>query len=239
MAAVAPNEPPARRDAHLCGRVARAPTTWGVDGILTRRCSGRPSAHVGPPHISPPQIRRCEDLAMTGKFWGLEEAPAVRDATERPRKNTIERFNEELSVLERPLEDDVEYYDEAPPSARWRKLTAFVLVAGLTVCGSLIVTHHLRARAAVAPPSPAEAPIAAPAKTAPAVAATTLAPPSPLSSSDRQRAAPPALAAAGDAPGARPEARSADADSVKATHRSRHARHRRPASHHHRRPRAT
>ena len=69
---------------------------------------------------------------MTGKFWGLEEAPAVREATERPRKNTIERFNDELSVLERPLEGDVEYYDETPPPARLRKVVAFVLAAGLT-----------------------------------------------------------------------------------------------------------
>ena len=140
---------------------------------------------------------------MTGKFWGLEEAPAVREATERPRKNTIERFNDELSVLERPLEGDVEYYDEAPPSTRWRKLSAFVLVAGLTACASLIIMRHRPAREAVGQPAP------------------MLAPPSPPSSSDRERVAPPALAAAEPAPaaGVAPAAR--------------HARHRKSASRHH------
>jgi hypothetical protein len=188
---------------------------------------------------------------MTGKFWGLEEAPAVRDATERPRKNTIERFNDELSVLERPLEGDVEYYDEAPPSVRWRKLAGFVLVAGLTACASLIIMRHRPAREAVAQSSPAPASIAAPARTAPAVATPTLALPSPPSSSDRARVTAPALAAAeppaaqpdlvaaerapaaADAPPARPEARGTDADSVEARHRSRHARHRKSASRHH------
>ena len=38
----------------------------------------------------------------------------------RPRRNTLECFNAELAVLDRPLESDIEYYDEPPRrSRRW------------------------------------------------------------------------------------------------------------------------
>ena len=169
-------------------------------------------------------------MAMTGKFWGLEEPPTVRETMERPRKNTIERFNDELSVLERPLEGDVEYYDETPPPSRWRRWGAFVLVAGLTCGGSLFAMRHFSQREAVAQSSPLRAAIAAP-----AVAAPTVAPPSPPSSSDR--ATPPTLAAADPATAAEPELgpaanEAADgapaarpATSVKPTHGSRHSHH--------------
>ncbi len=183
---------------------------------------------------------------MTGKFWGLEEAPAVREATERPRKNTIERFNDELSVLERPLEGDVEYYDEAPPPSRFRRVGAFVLVAGLTCAGSLFVMRHFANRAAVAPPAPVPVAIAAPIA-APAAAEPAVAPPSPPSSPDR--AAPAALAAADPAPAAPEltadkEAPAADdaaddapaarqAASAKPTHGSRHSRHGKSGGRHH------
>jgi hypothetical protein len=196
---------------------------------------------------------------MTGKFWGLEEAPPpAQEATERPRRNTIERFNDELSVLERPLEGDVEYYDEAPPPARLRKAVAFVMAAGLTAAGSLFIMRHVPGREAVAQPSPAPAaiaaPIAEPAVAAPivepAVAPPAVAPPSLPSSSDR--AAPPALAAADPAMAAPPElaadreapaAKEAPAAddapaarqtaSAKPTHSSRHSRHSKPDGRHH------
>src|SRR5215831_19500326 len=43
--------------------------------------------------------------------------PAIAQP-ERGRRSTLETFNDEMAVLERPLEDDVEYVDEKPPR-RW------------------------------------------------------------------------------------------------------------------------
>lgn len=178
-------------------------------------------------------------MAMTGKFWGLEEAPAVREATERPRKNTMERFNDELSVLERPLEGDIEYYDEAPPPARWRKLGAFVLVAGLTCGGSLFVMRHSSHREAVAPSSAtvSAAPAAAAPGASPPSSPTSPASPDPeahpvLAAAEPTSAAAPSLApAANDAADSTPVAQ--QAASVKPTHGSRHSRHSNSGGRHH------
>ena len=38
----------------------------------------------------------------------------------RPRRTTLECFNEELAILDRPLENDVAYYDDPPPPSPWR-----------------------------------------------------------------------------------------------------------------------
>ncbi len=111
----------------------------------------------------------------------------------RPRKTTLENFNEELAILDRPLEGDVEYYDERPRrQPRWPGMSTviigFALFAG---AGALFFSHSdpetiiAAAQAAAAsaptppPPSPSTSPpmVDAPAVTAPEVPA---APPAPV-----------------------------------------------------------
>jgi hypothetical protein len=50
----------------------------------------------------------------------------------RPRRSTLETFNEEMALLDRPLEnDEIEYYDEEPPPRRWPRL----VFVGAVLCG--------------------------------------------------------------------------------------------------------
>ena len=64
---------------------------------------------------------------------------ARNDDPPRGRKSTLECFNDELSVLERPLESDVEYFDDPPPS-RWRGRGVAVIVAAAVVgCGAFLL----------------------------------------------------------------------------------------------------
>ena len=101
----------------------------------------------------------------------------------RPRKTTLENFNEELAILDRPLEGDVEYYDERPRrQPRWPGMSTviigFALFAG---AGALFFTHSdpetiiaaAQAAAATAPkpPSPSTPMVDVPAVTAPEVPA--------------------------------------------------------------------
>lgn len=55
---------------------------------------------------------------------------------EQSRRTALERFNAELAVLDRPLEDDIEYYDDPPPVSRWRRAGAtlglFMMLGGVT-----------------------------------------------------------------------------------------------------------
>ena len=103
----------------------------------------------------------------------------------RPRRSTLETFNEELSVLDRPLEAEVEYYDEAPPRlSAWRRMGMFVGVAALIGVGGAVMMSRHRAHAAAA---------AQPAAPASAVVIATAAPPV---------VPPPALEAAHAAPAA-------------------------------------
>lgn len=102
----------------------------------------------------------------------------------RIRRSTLERFNDELSVLDRPLEADVEYYDEQPPSKRPRMvaitMALFVIGGG---GGFLLLSRHIGA-----PAPPVELVIASPAAAPPApTVAPSLPPPLP---------APPPIAAA-------------------------------------------
>ena len=80
----------------------------------------------------------------SGEVVVIEEAPPVPtavDRTEEPtapkhvptdvragRKSAIEVFNDELAVLERPLEGEVEYFDDDQPPSRWRQAAAFMAV---------------------------------------------------------------------------------------------------------------
>src|SRR5262245_43837278 len=93
----------------------------------------------------------------------------------RPRKTTLETFNDELAVLDRPLESDVEYYDEKPPS-RWRGTASIVVgVIALGAVSGLVFVKMRSSHAAVAA-TPAAA-VAAPAgKPSPAIAAAPAAP---------------------------------------------------------------
>ena len=85
---------------------------------------------------------------MSSDNRGQKEEQSVTHSTARPRRSTLETFNEELAVLDRPIEGDVEYYDEIPPVRRFRLLP--VAAAVFTVAGGalLAVSGH-RARAPI------------------------------------------------------------------------------------------
>jgi len=95
----------------------------------------------------------------SGEVVVIEEAPSVPspvDRTEEPtapkhvppplpagRKSTIEVFNDELAALERPLEGEVEYFDEAQPPSRWRQAGAlFAVVVVVGVGGALLISRN-------------------------------------------------------------------------------------------------
>jgi hypothetical protein len=78
----------------------------------------------------------------------------------RPRKTTLETFNDEMAVLDRPLENDVEYYDEKPPS-RWRGVTSVLF--GVVVIGAASGLVFVKMRSSNAAQAQAAAPAPAPA----------------------------------------------------------------------------
>jgi hypothetical protein len=98
-----------------------------------------------------------------------ESEPPVSPA---PRSHAREMLSQELAVLNLPLEDEIEYYDEAPVR-RWPKrlavFAAFAAVAGVVY---LFVAPRHRAPAVVADPAPVIAPQPALQPPSPAVAAT-------------------------------------------------------------------
>ena len=91
----------------------------------------------------------------------------------RPRRSTIETFNDELAVLDRPLEQDVEYFDEKPPAKgrRFGAIAGAVLVLG--AAASLLVSRGSGQAHATPPLAIASAPVTAP---APAPEITPVAP---------------------------------------------------------------
>jgi hypothetical protein len=64
------------------------------------------------------------------------------DSKARPRRSTLETFSEELAVLDRPLEGDVEYYDEVPPTRRLRLLPVAVAVFAAAGGGLWALSAH-------------------------------------------------------------------------------------------------
>lgn len=107
------------------------------------------------------------------------------DRSPRVRTTTLDRFNQEMSVLDQPLDGEVEYYDEPQPR-RWRVRAIGVAIFALSFCGYLTAARHRHApqvavREPSASPPAAEvvaavpAPPAAPAvaKSAPAAAPAT------------------------------------------------------------------
>lgn len=75
-----------------------------------------------------------QGAAMTGEL-GLEESePPIRQPLFHVDTRSPERIklSEELAILNRPLEDEIEYYDEVPPS---RAKPVFAVVAVLAALG--------------------------------------------------------------------------------------------------------
>jgi hypothetical protein len=81
----------------------------------------------------------------------------------RPRRTTLETFNDEMAVLDRPLENDVEYFDEKPPAKRRRfgAIAGGVLVLGAVA--SLLFSRGSGEAHATPPLAIASAPVTAPA----------------------------------------------------------------------------
>ena len=146
----------------------------------------------------------------SGEVVVIEEAPSVPspvDRREEPtapkhvmppplpagRKSTIELFNDDLAPLDRPLEGEVEYFDEPKPPSRWRQAVAFFTVVVVVGAGGALVISRNRASAGARELAATQAPVAA------AVAA---APPSPAVVAEQTPTAPEAPAAAADAPAA-------------------------------------
>ena len=90
----------------------------------------------------------------------------------RVRRTTLESFNAELAVLDRPLEGEIEYYDDPPRRSRRWVGTVVGLVGMLGSVAAFALTRHpttassdvnagadgARPRVAVVTPSPAAAP---------------------------------------------------------------------------------
>jgi hypothetical protein len=120
----------------------------------------------------------------------------------RTRKTTLETFNDEMAVMDRPLEGEEEFYDEPRPR-RWRVPAIGAAIFALSCGAYLGLARHrgvadaatvatapappsARAAVAAAPaPEPAAAPAAAPAPGEAAAAPTAAAPsPAPIVADD-------------------------------------------------------
>ena len=149
----------------------------------------------------------------------------------RMRKSTLEHFNEEMSVLERPLEGEPEFYDEPRPR-RWR-VPAIGAVVFLVSCVTYLGV--LRHRSAAEGVATAASPAASGASASPvAASAPVVAAPKPAEPAPSEAPSPgvdPGGAAAAPAPVAAAAPVVADASSAGAHHHHHH--HGRPAAAHH------
>jgi hypothetical protein len=155
---------------------------------------------IGMSHDDSSRIRKSTLPLVSGGSGAVVAEPA------RPRRSTLETFNDEMAVLERPLEGDVEYEDEAKPS-RARPIAFAAVVVMVGVGGALFMTRHRAtehaqtakvaeatpAVAAAVTPAPVEPPVVL-AATAPS-AATNVAAPAPAPT---EAAAPEAAEPEGD-----------------------------------------
>lgn len=118
-------------------------------------------------------IEEVEPDPASAPIASAPEAAAQAQPT-RKRRSTLDTFNDEMSVLERPIDGEVEYFDEKPPS-RWPRFLGFVAVMVVVgVGGSFLISRHRAAagtQALAAQPSPP-----APAAAQPVLAAQTEAP---------------------------------------------------------------
>jgi len=92
------------------------------------------------------------------------------DRSPRVRTTTLDRFNQEMSVLDQPLAEEVEYYDEPRPR-RWRVRAIGVAIFALSFGGYLTAARYRHApQVAAREPAAAEVVAAVPAPpSAPAV----------------------------------------------------------------------
>jgi hypothetical protein len=119
------------------------------------------------------------------------DVPSGPGVATRPRKNTLETFNDELSVLDRPLEGEVEYYDDQPTPSRWRRLIPIAAVAVLLGGGAaMLLTRDQSGTLALAERQPDKA-TAAPTPTPhrSALAPATVEPPPAIASAPEARGA--------------------------------------------------
>jgi hypothetical protein len=144
--------------------------------------------------------RALRDIDAFAAALGLDftSEPPVRDHRSAERA----QLSEELAILDRPLESDVEYFD--PPRPRRKALRALLvlaLVTGAAVAGGFAARAHapwLRAlapaRAVAAEASAPPAAVPRPEQQAPAVAAVPppIAETPPAEARPAERAAPPA-----------------------------------------------
>ena len=102
---------------------------------------------------------------MDGQDWSgrdgrdrsdFDGAAAEPAGPGRVRRSTLERFNDELSVLDRPLEAEVEYYDD-PPRRPWRRAAAALGVLALVGAGAFTTVLALGRRSASAAAGDGEA----------------------------------------------------------------------------------
>jgi hypothetical protein len=129
-------------------------------GPIVVGAGGAPPAVPHAPPAAPAPRQRARD----------SDAMAMLDRP-RGRKSTLDNFNDELAVLDRPLEGDVEYADEPPRPSRMRGVALFAgVVLGMGLAGGVILSR----RHAAAPPCAEAAPGATAASAAPPMAATTV-----------------------------------------------------------------
>jgi hypothetical protein len=154
---------------------------------------------------------------------------------QRQRRSTLDTFNDDLAVLERPLDGDVEYVDEKPPT-RWREAAAFIATVAIVGGGGAFMIHRHRAGLAAheAPSPPATVAVASTPSSPVAVAQPTAAP---AAGPTAVAQAAPAEDAA-DGHDAEPAAASPRASSKVKSHpghraHSKHARSASTTSHHH------
>lgn len=94
----------------------------------------------------------------------------------RPRRSTLERFNEELAILDRPLESEIEYYDDDPPSRGPRILGVTAVLVLLVGVGFVLGGPSAGEAGAAAEPAVAVA-VTRPVVTTPSVEPLPSAPP--------------------------------------------------------------
>jgi len=211
--------------------------TGGVDGIVVDE--GLPVTDSAVVKTEPPPLPGMARAPVPPAPMArapIPPAPAPRapmvaapaDAIVRDRKSTLETFNDELSVLERPIESEVEYFDEAAPPARWRRAALFAgVVIGMGLAGGFVMSR--RHATVEAPAQAATQPAPAAAAPAPTVLAAT-APAAAAPAAPSEPAAPAAAPAADDS-GDDAEAEEAPAPAAKSawskvrTTKSGHAKH--------------
>jgi len=86
----------------------------------------------------------------------------------RGRRSTLENFNDEMSVLDRPIEGDVEYIDETPKPSRLKGVALFAgIVIGMGMGGGVVLSRRHAAAPSGVQVAQAAAPAPAPAAAAP------------------------------------------------------------------------